>query len=303
MLMETASDAATQTLVAETLAPAKINLTLQVVGPRADGFHEIRSLVAGIELSDRIRLEQSGREGVECVCSEPALEGPDNLACRAARELAVARGIRPSIRIHLQKRIPVGTGLGGGSSDAAAALNLCRAHWDLHLDDEELAAIGASVGSDIPLFMHLPSSVITGRGENVCPMRLQWSGWVLLVFAGPAVSTAAVYRSFLMTDRPLVNPCLEEAVCRLRSADEIMALSCNHLESAIFRVAPKVADVFDQLNRVGLGPARVSGAGSAIYRLFDGFQEADRIARRVRKLGIGAKTEVVAVPAGPPRIF
>ena len=283
-------------------APAKINLTLDVLGHRDDGYHEVRSLVIGVGLYDHIRCRTRHEPGIELICTNPDLRGNANLAHRAAAKLAEHLGHEPALRIELEKRIPVGGGMGGGSSDAASTLSLCNSLWGAGLDHAGLAAIGAELGSDVPLFFSLPSAVVTGRGEKVQPVALRWSGWVLLVFANDVVSTAEVYRTWRPSDAASLPGSADQAIINAATADEVSALRSNHLEPAVLRVSPTVARVYDELNRAGLGPISITGAGSTLYRLFDQEQAAYRVQRRVSDLCIGVTTSVVAAPVGPGSI-
>ena len=280
-------------------ACAKINLTLDVISRRDDGFHELRSLVIGIDLRDNLHGSVTSEPGLVLECSDPTLSGSENLACRAAAALARHGRLEPSIRINLQKTIPVGAGLGGGSSDAATALRLCNHLWDAGRGLPELAAVGARIGSDVPLFFSLPIAVITGRGEHVEPVHLNWSGWVLLVFAGPLVSTADVYGAWRGSDASRITKGADVAACQASTAEELSSMLSNHLEPAVFRISPTVARVHDQLSRSGFGPLRVSGAGSTLFRLFDDKESASNIAREIEDLGIEVTTTVVAAPTGP----
>ncbi len=275
-------------------APGKINLTLDVLGQREDGFHELRSLAIGVGLADRIRCQVRSAPGVTLRCSDPALAGDDNLAVTAARALQRHSGLSPGVAIDLTKQVPVGSGMGGGSSDAACTLRLCNHLLSAGLDRAALAAIGATLGSDVPLFFHLPAALITGRGEHVEPVELRWSGWVLLAFAGVAVSTAEVYRAWRRTDGRRMPTQQESAIAQATTAAALSSMLSNHLEPAVFRVAPAVAQAYEALRRLGHTAIRVSGAGSALYQLFDEKEAAEETAREVE--GIGMRTSVVAAP-------
>ncbi len=281
-------------------APAKINLTLDVLRRRSDGYHELRSLVVGVDLRDQVSCSAGdSREGIQLTCSDRSLINDNNLACLAAVKFSQHIGREPAVKIKLDKRIPIGAGLGGGSSDAAATLRLCNELFETSLDHRTLAAIGADVGSDVPLFFSLPSVVMTGRGEQVEPVAMAWSGWVLLALPGPAVSTAEVYRAWRPADRLRLPGAMDRAITQAGTANEVSALLSNQLEPAVFRVSATVARAHEELNRAGLGPMRVSGAGSALYRLFDDKETACHAASKVEDLGMGITTWVVAVPAGP----
>ena len=155
-------------------APAKINLTLRVLSLRADGYHEIESLVAQIDLCDTVTVTPREDRRLLVDCSDRTIPcDSSNLALRAAHSLAEAHGVRRGALISLTKRIPSGAGLGGGSSNAAATLKLLNAQWRLGLSHPELAEIGAEIGSDVPLFCHGPLCAIRGRGERVEELRQQ----------------------------------------------------------------------------------------------------------------------------------
>jgi len=286
-------------------APAKINLTLEVHGARGDGFHELRSLVVGIGLADRLRCipHRDEVEGLRFRCDEPALRTEENLAWRAARRFIGHCGQPAAFALELAKRIPVGGGLGGGSSDAAAALRLCDRFFEAGTDQVELAGLGAELGSDVPLFFALPSAVMTGRGELVEPVTLAWSGWLVLVLAGGAVSTAEVYRAWRASDGQGRPRGMDEAARRATSAAELGECLTNELEPAVLRTAPQVAKVFESLSRSGEGPVRVSGAGSVLYLLCDDEEQARIRARRIDEQKIGAGTLIAPVPVGVPPII
>ena len=220
-------------------APAKINLTLGIKGRRRDGYHELRSLVIGVGLCDRLQWTKAATADWSLRCSDPALEGPSNLVERAAQRLAAQAGRVAAGRLSLTKRIPVGGGMGGGSSDAAAALRLLNEAWRTGLAPAALAALGAELGSDVPLFFDLPAAVITGRGEQVEPVQLAWRGWVLLIPVGELVSTAEVYAAWQPADRTKpADAELEREVCQATSAQALGPLLYNDLEAAVFEWPP-----------------------------------------------------------------
>jgi 4-diphosphocytidyl-2-C-methyl-D-erythritol kinase len=283
------------------LAPAKLNLTLDVLGVRSDGYHELHSLVVGAGLFDRIRCRAEGTGSVKLNCNHDALANDSNLAYQAAMLLASRCGTRSGLRIELlEKVIPIGAGLGGGSSDAAAALRLCNLVWGTGWHEEDLARLGAEIGSDVPVFFHLPSAVMRGRGEQVEAVSLRWSGWGLLVFGGQIVSTSKVYRAWRRADGRAMATGADEAAIEATSAKDLSSLLSNHLEPAVFRVAPEVKQVYDELVKLGVGEVRVSGAGSAMYVLFDDEASARHAAKSVKENNIGAGAVVVRAPIRAP---
>lgn len=282
-------------------APAKINLSLRVHGRRDDGFHELTSLAIGIDLHDTLRLGLGPPGEILLECDPPGLPtGDDNLVVRAARRIARHLHVGSGARLHLSKVIPMAAGLGGGSSDAAAALQGLRRLWKADVSDATLASLGAEIGSDVPLFFHLPAAVVRGRGERVEPIALAWSGWVGLVFSGEAVSTSAVYAAL---DCPPGVRVEEDgridAIARSAKAREIGPHLVNDLERGVFRVCPDMKRLLSQVRAVGGRPARISGAGSVVYALFDAEREATVWVEtmRARQLGMGA-TAVRAPVAG-----
>lgn len=285
-----------------TFAPAKVNLTLDVLGTRSDGYHEITSLVMGVDLCDRLVARRVRAPDVTLRCSDPSLQTADNLAWRAAELLRRSRNAPNGWSLELTKRIPTGAGLGGGSSDAAAALRLCAALASEEATEEELAALGAGLGSDVPLFFALPSAVLRGRGERVAGRSLSWHGWVLLVMAGGVVPTGDVYRVWRESDAAGAPRGLHAAACGARSAAELSELLSNGLEEAVFRVAPHVGSVHDALRAEGYAHVRVSGAGSALFMLFDSMEAAREAEQAVSSRGIGSSWHVVRAPVEVPPI-
>lgn len=283
-------------------APAKLNLTLAIKGKRADGFHELHSLVVGVGMSDRLTGSKRNDGEINLTCGDARLSGSDNLALQAAQKLKDLHPSAPGVTLRLEKSIPVGGGLGGGSSDAAAALVLCNEVWSLGHTREELAAIGAGLGSDVPLFFSLPAAVMSGRGEHVAPVDLRWAGWALLVFVPEPVSTPEAYGAWSKDCCEDHDPTVVEAMLTARSADELMAAAFNDLEAAVLRIAPRVSDAFDKINQMGLGTFRISGAGSTLFLLHDDEEAARRAARAVSEANLGVSTAVVAAPTGTSAI-
>jgi 4-diphosphocytidyl-2-C-methyl-D-erythritol kinase len=286
-------------------APAKINLTLRVGSRRSDGFHAVESLVVGVGLTDELRFAEAGPGEISVSCSDAGVPSDDgNLVVRAARSLADRTGTTRGARISLTKAIPIGGGLGGGSSDAAVALRALNDLWGTGWSDPALADLGAEVGSDVPLFFHLPSAWVRGRGEVVEPRPLAWAAWVVLLFGGVCVSTKEVYAAWdqLLHIQPaggaadLGRGRSEDAparIARSSRAEQVRPCLFNDLEPAVFHVAPGVRALFDRACELGAPQPRISGAGSTIYTLHDKQEEALALADTLRKHGLGTATAVV----------
>lgn len=177
----------------ELLVPAKVNLSLEVKGKRPDGFHDLESLMVPVSVFDRLVL--SHREGeLRFSCDDPTIpSGEENLVVRAARLFCETFGFEPRLEIHLEKHIPHGAGLGGGSSDAASVLLGLNALFGSELSAEQLAEVGAELGSDIPFFIYQSAAVITGRGEHVQPVKFPHRLPLLLIKPSFGVPTPWAY--------------------------------------------------------------------------------------------------------------
>ncbi len=160
-------------------APAKINLTLEVTGRRSDGYHDIASIMQTVDLVDELTFEEADALTLECDVPELATE--DNLVLRAARLLARHAGVDRGARIGLRKRVPHAAGLGGGSSDAATTLAGLSRHWGLDMTPRDLVPLAASLGSDIPFFLHGGTAMVSGRGQRVQPLPPADLGWVIIL--------------------------------------------------------------------------------------------------------------------------
>lgn len=256
-------------LIGRAQSPAKLNLTLRVGGVRPDGFHEIESLIVPIDLTDTVAIEQTPAGGIACLCDDPTIPTDGrNLAVRAADAFFVAAKIPTrSIRIQLEKRIPAGAGLGGGSSNAATTLMLLNRHHAFPLDQHAMHAVAASIGSDVPFFLAAGPGIIRGRGEIVTPLELRISAFVVLVLPPFACSTAAVYRAFDDDERPSQRLSASYFAPSVTTAEALMQLASNDLERAAFAVEPRLARLFRDLLAAGEGPIRMTGSGSTLYAL------------------------------------
>jgi 4-diphosphocytidyl-2-C-methyl-D-erythritol kinase len=180
-------------------APAKVNLFLNVLRRRPDGYHDLHSLLQMVGLYDELIFEFA-RRGTTLVCSSSDLPVDDrNLVVRAARTLVHAAGTQSGVRIGLKKNIPMGAGLGGGSSDAAATLVGLNRLWKLGFSRDDLAKIGQDLGSDVPFFLYGPTAFVSGRGEKVVPCVLNDNRWLVVVNPGFEVPTRWVYEQFSLS--------------------------------------------------------------------------------------------------------
>ncbi len=262
------------------LAPAKINLYLEVLGRRPDGYHAIETLMLAVDLNDEITLSPAGSGEISLSCDDPELPtGPGNLAIKAAQLLQERTGCERGAAIELKKRIPWAAGLGGGSSDAAATLAGLNELWELGLPTERLAALGAEIGSDVPFFFHTPAAFCTGRGEVVQPVAVGGIFDMVLIKPPQGISTADVYRNCAPDDpqSAIRNP--QSALDALAEGDvEKLARALhNRLQAPAMRICPPVAQVYQRLQASGAAGWLMSGSGSCLFALCRDEREARQV--------------------------
>ena len=264
----------------ETIAPAKVNLVLRVGPLRKDGFHGIRSLMVPLDLGDRVLVTVSERAGpVSCrVPGRPELDGPANLAARAAERLRERFGVDRAIAIRIAKRIPVTAGLGGGSSDAAAVLR-CLARAFRIRDAAALAEIALEIGSDVPFFLGPGPAWAEGRGEDLTPADVPPQHLVLVYPADPALAIRAgdAYR-WLDAARQGRRPRLPPRFARFEPS-----LAGNDLEPPCVGERPRLATLLGLLVGRGAAAAIMSGSGPTVFGLFPDRNAAARAARALAK--------------------
>jgi 4-diphosphocytidyl-2-C-methyl-D-erythritol kinase len=280
-------------------APAKVNLFLEVLGKRPDGFHEIATLMVAVNLYDGLTFTEAPAGRLVLTCDDPRLSvGPDNLVWRAADRLRQRTGCNRGAHIHLTKRIPMAAGLAGGSSDAAATLAGLNALWDLGLETPKLAEIAAEIGSDIAFFFATPAAWCTGRGEVVEPAPLGRSLDFLLVCPSVGLSTADVYRNVTVPQRAESGDAIRRALAQGDVAGIGRNLH-NRLQAPAERLSPTVGELARLLDRHRPTGARMSGSGSSLFALGRDRQETVRLARALRR----AAPSSPGVPGGGLRLF
>lgn len=249
-------------------ARAKINLTLDILGKRPDGYHEVEMVMQSIELHDILEFIPAGRDIVLTVEGADLPPGPDNLVCRAAEQLRRQVGIKAGVKIRLKKAIPVAAGLGGGSTDAAAALKALNELWETGLSLPELMSLGAQLGSDVPFCLLGGTALARGRGELL--ERLAPCPRLGLVLIKPpfSVYTASVYRAY--TPGPAVNrPDNQVMVSAIKNKDinGIAQNLANALESVTTRMHPEIGRIKAKLTRAGALGVLMCGSGPTVFGL------------------------------------
>lgn len=266
------------------LAPAKVNLFLEILAKRPDQFHELNTLMVGINLCDELTLSRTDVQGNEArtvtlTTDVPGLTiGPDNHVCQAAACLQAYTGCSYGAAIHLTKRIPWAAGLGGGSADAAATLAGLNDLWNLNLTRAELQSLAASIGSDVPFFLGPTSAAwCTGRGEILTPFPMR-RAWDMLLVQGPeGIRTADVYRHVRVPTHPVSDTRIRAALAA-NDLNELGRSVHNRLQEPAFALAPSTATLFAHLQTRGAAGCFMSGSGSCLVALVDSASEAQRIA-------------------------
>jgi 4-diphosphocytidyl-2-C-methyl-D-erythritol kinase len=292
------------------LAPAKLNLTLAVLGPRDDGYHDLHSVMVPLALADRLTVAVAASaataDSLRIEGSDDSLgAGPDNLVLRAfvaarAAVLAAQPGApAPFLDARLEKVVPVAAGLGGGSSDAAAALVAALRAWDATLPAETMSAVAASLGSDVPFFLAEGPAVVTGRGEHVAPLPplRGVAPAVLLVTPRLHVSTRDVFAAYAAGARPATAAALaasEGLAADLRGRLPATALldraaelaAANDLMPATLAVAPRLASLRASLEALLGRPVGQSGSGPTLWALYGTLDGAEKAAAAVGRDGL-----------------
>lgn len=257
------------------LSRAKINLSLDVFGIRADGYHEIASVLQSVALSDILTFETSPAGITLRVTGGRVVTGEDNLVLRAAHLLAAETGCRRGVDITLHKNIPVAAGLGGGSANAAAVLWGLNRLWELGLSNERLHGLGATLGADVPFCLTGGTSLATGRGDELTPLPPLPELGVLLLKQPYGISTRAVYSAFDDLEIAWRPSALEMAAALARRDWRRALRHCgNALETITFREHPELAALKRELAGMGALCALMSGSGPTVFGLFETLEDA-----------------------------
>lgn len=256
----------------------KINLTLDVIGKRADGYHDIVSVMQSISLSDEIRLSLTDEE-ISAACNHPEVPvDRGNLVCQAARELQRVAGIRKGVHIELSKGIPVAAGLGGGSSDAAAVLLGLNRLWGTGLSHEQLSAIGSGIGADVPFCLLGGTALAEGIGERLLPLPGFAKQWLILIKPPFGVSTRKIYEAFDNFDVAF-RPDTSAVVKSLQEGDFLQAIPAmgNVLEQVTTSLYPEVGEIIKGLQAKGVKKALMCGSGPTVCAFVDDRAAAEKI--------------------------
>lgn len=245
------------------VARAKINLHLGVGETLDSGYHQVTTIIQSITLADEVHIEPS--DELICLCDDRELNGPNNLAHRAAAVLRERFNVRQGAQISLRKRIPIGAGLGGGSADAAAVLVGLDRFWELGADNNQLLDLAAGIGADVPFCLHGGTALATGFGEQITPLPALDLGQFLVIKPDQSLSTALVYEEYdSLYRRSKIG--VEAMVAAIDAGDRnrVIKLLANSLEPAAENLLPAVRDLKEAALSAGAEAAMVSGSGSAV---------------------------------------
>ena len=264
-------------------APAKINLSLDVLGKRDDGYHDVEMNMTTIDLADRVTLHAIEQDQIEVSLESRYVPSDErNLAYKAAVAFERKYGLRSGVHIHIEKNIPVSAGLGGGSTDAAAVLRGLNRLWSLGIPLEELADLGASIGSDVPFCVYGNTAIATGRGEKIEPLASPPSCWVVLAKPNIGVSTRTIFQR--VKPEGLTHPNTKEIIHALSNKDfnRMCANIGNVLEDITLNLYPEVQHIKDIMKQTGAAGVLMSGSGPTVYSLVETQNKANRIYNGMR---------------------
>jgi 4-diphosphocytidyl-2-C-methyl-D-erythritol kinase len=265
------------------LSPAKVNLFLKVTSKRPDGYHNLISIVDIISIYDVMRLQET-RDGKVVVRDDLGLmpQGAANTVYRAIMLIREKYGISAGVAVDVEKHVPIGSGLGGGSGNAATVMKELVRLWGLPDDASELAKLGRLVGADVPLFLYGKSCVMRGVGERISPIDLPVI-WYVVVYPNAVVNTGDVYNNLrIVLTRDENEVTFSGKFSRVRDIVEILE---NDLEEAAFFLCPQIKGIKERLKGAGALGSLMTGSGSAVFGVFEDESGAQEALKKVEGLG------------------
>jgi len=279
------------------VAPAKINLVLEVLAKRDDGYHEIRSLVQTISLCDVLSFELADKTSFEC--TEPSLQTSDNLVVQAAELVRKIGGYNKGAKIKLEKRIPRDAGLGGGSSDAATTLSALNGLWQLKLTTSDLVELAARLGSDVPFFIYGGTASMEGRGEKVTPLATSMQSWfVLLLPPMPRIPGKTQHLYSSLDARYFTEGQFAGKASRAWSQYRQLSPSLlfNVFDKGAFDAFPGLEGYWRRFEEAGGTDIHLAGSGPALFAPVDSEVKADEVYQRLCQQGLEAYSVSTVVP-------
>lgn len=285
----------------EEKAYAKLNLFLEVTGKRADGYHDLLSVMVPVGLCDGLRMEirNAAKTEVFLTCG---LDVPpeENLVVRACRAFLSRTGLSARVRIELDKHIPTGAGLGGGSSDAAAVLRVMNRHFGYVLSGPELSALGASLGADVPFCIQAETCLCRGIGDILSPVENRWDGYYLIAMGDRPIRTADAYRRLDENPGAFRPVSADPLLSWLKDPSAVRPELFNRFEDCAKEEHPEIRELQDLMFGFGAIAARMTGSGAAVFGMFD--SEAQALCCRDRLSAFGGAFRPQVVRTVRPRL-
>ncbi len=266
-------------------AYAKINIGLNIISKRDDGYHNIETVFQQIDLFDQIVVKRIPESSIIIRCSNKKVPTDHhNLCYKAVKLIQESTAIKEGIAIEIHKRIPLGAGLGGGSSDAAAAITGLKQLWRFQITPAELHRHALRLGADVPFFLHGGTALASGVGENLCSLSLPFKFYCLLIYPNIEISSTWAYKNFnfvLTKTKKCIK--LSQIFFQRLHTEELKSVISNDLEEVVFQKYPVLRQLKQLLYRCGAFFAGMSGSGSTIYGLFKNYLEAVVVMRSIPK--------------------
>ena len=265
-------------------AYAKINAALDIKGKRDDGYHELKTVFCEIALHDVLTFAKTDKQEIKIKCTDASIPtGKENLVYKAADLLLKKHCVNGGIEVFIEKNIPSGAGLGGGSSDAAAALKAVNVLFDLGIDASGLEAYGAEIGADVPFFISGGMAYACGIGEKLT--SVSGAKLPVLIVAKPdsSVSTVQAYKA-ADAEESLYHPDVERLVMELKAGNfrGICEFVGNSFEAPVFKMCPEIKAIKEEFLRSGAGASAMTGSGSAVFAFFEDDKSAVKAARKIK---------------------
>jgi 4-diphosphocytidyl-2-C-methyl-D-erythritol kinase len=261
-------------------SPAKINLRLEILKKREDGYHEIRTILQKISLHDTLYFSLRGEKGISIKADRPDLPtGKDNLVYKAAQSMGRESGYQGGVLIKIKKRIPLGAGLGGGSSNAAATLNAMNQLLNLNVSKKRLKEMGLEIGADVPFFFLEGAAIGSGIGERLRKIELPVL-WFVLIYPNFEVSTRWAYQNFVLTNQR-IHFNLQKF---MKTPEGIFRILLNHLEEVVSRKYPQIDIMKRILCSAGALAALMTGSGPTVFGIFLDEQSSTEAYAKIKEL-------------------
>lgn len=272
----------------------KVNLALDVLYKRDDGYHEIDTIMQQISLSDRIIMENTNKKSIEIRSNKKNLPlDSNNLVYKAWESIVKRTGERRGVRVSIQKEIPIAAGLAGGSSNAAASLRGLNEMWNLNLSDDELYSMALEIGADVPYCLMGGTAHAKGIGEELTPLKPFKDKDILLFNPGIEISTAYVYKNLKLSESGRIDM---EKIIDYIERDDLLNLSKNMeniMEKTVIKEHPVIGEIKEMMKKLGASGALMSGSGATVFGLFDDAEKLDYCKGKLEKmkgLALKAKT-------------